>query len=230
MASFQTHITFGVSLGVVSAISLIRFAFVPFEWEIPIMVSVSAIIGAILPDMDSDTSLPFHITFGSLALIGSGFGFVMALRVFPGEYAWIVGLPLGIFFVIWVIIGSLFKRFTVHRGMAHSVPAAFLAGFVVYLCAIHFGFSLWNAFLIGIAMILGYVLHLVLDEVHAAINFHGTPFIPNKALGSALKFTSGSASVTTLVYVALILLFLINSTDLIFLVQKLVSDVITRIQ
>ena len=229
MASFRTHISFGIALGVVSGIGLMSFAFVPPEWGMPIIIGMSAIIGAILPDMDSDTGLPFHITFGSLAIIGSGFGLVAALRLFPGDYAWIIGLPLGIFFGVWVILGWLFKRFTVHRGMAHSIPAAFLAGLVTYSLGIRIGFSLWDAFLCGLAMTLGYVLHLILDEVHSAVNFHGTPFIPNKALGSALKFTSGSASVTTLVYMALVLLFLVNGKDLVLSLQKLSSEILDKL-
>ncbi len=214
MASFRTHVSFGIAFGILSAIGLVSFALVPDEWSLPIAVGLSAIVGAILPDMDSDTGLPFHVTFGSLALVGAGFGLLTALRLFPGDYVRIIGIPFGVFFGIWIVLGGMFKKFTVHRGMAHSIPAAGLAGLVVYSIAVRLGFVLWDAFLLGLAMTLGYLLHLVLDELNSAVNFHGTPFIPNKALGSALKLASGSASINTLVYMALLLLVLVNGKDI----------------
>jgi hypothetical protein len=84
---------------------------------------------------------------------------------------------------------------------------------------------LQESFFIGVALGLGYVLHLVLDELNSAVNFHGTPFIPNKALGSALKFVSQSALMNVLVYGALVLLILVNGADLIVFSQELLAKI-----
>jgi membrane-bound metal-dependent hydrolase YbcI (DUF457 family) len=148
MASFRTHISFGIALGVLGAIGCMSFALAPEALSLPVLVGLATVIGAILPDMDSDTGVPFHVTFGSLALIASGLSLLYALKTFPGDIRFILGLPLGVLFGIWVILGWMFKKFTVHRGMAHSIPAAFLASLVTYSLAARLGFSLQESFFI----------------------------------------------------------------------------------
>lgn len=225
MASFRTHISFGIALGVLGAIGFVSLALAPEEWTLPVFVGLATVIGAILPDMDSDTGVPFHVTFGSLALIASGLALLYALKIFPGDLRFILGLPFGVLFGIWVVVGWMFKKFTVHRGMAHSIPAAFLSALVTYSLAARLGFSLQEAFFIGVALGLGYLLHLVLDELNSAVNFHGTPFVPNKALGSALKMVSQSSLMNVLVYGALVLLILVNGADLVVFSQALLARI-----
>ncbi len=214
MASFQTHITFGIALGMVGAMGFVALALAPDQWILPVLIGLAVIIGAILPDMDSDTGIPFHVTFGSLALISGGLALAYALKNFPNDVRYLVGLPFGVLFSIWVILGSIFKKFTIHRGMAHSIPAALLAAFITYSFATRVGFSLQDAFYLGSSMGLGYLLHLILDELNSLTNFQGRPFIPNKALGSALKFTSASTLMNFSVYGSLIFLLLANGNDL----------------
>lgn len=223
MASFRTHISFGIALGVVSVFALIALALAPAHWSFYLFVALAVVVGAILPDMDSDSGIPFHITFGSLAVIGAALAGFYAWVTVPGQYMALIAYPFTTAFLIWVVIGYLFKRFTRHRGMAHSIPAAALAGLLMYSLANHFWFDGWQSFLLGVAIALGYVLHLVLDEVNSAVNFHGTPFIPNKALGSALKLYSRNPKVTVFVYGLTGLLFWWHSPALIRGMMELIG-------
>ncbi len=223
MASFTTHISFGIALGVGSIIALASFALVPSGWSLYFLIALAAIVGAIMPDIDSDTGVPFHITFGSLAVVAGGLAFLYALKNTPGDYKFLIGAPLFAIFFIWVVIGAIFKKLTHHRGMAHSIPAAVLAGLIVFLFAGRSGFEAWSAFLLGVSLTLGYILHLILDEVCSVVNFHGTLFVPNKALGSALKFTSKNHLITVLVYAAIAFLLAGNGQQLIFLATKLTT-------
>ena len=221
MANFQTHLSFGVALGATSVVLTMFFGLVPADWSFLALLAISAVIGAILPDMDSDSGIPFHVTFGSLAITAGGLGLWYALRNFPGDYRWIAGLPLGAMFFVWIILGAIFKKLTHHRGIVHSIPAMILAGMTVFSLAVASGSDDWEAFLLGLAMSLGFTLHLALDEMYAAVNFHGTPFVPNKELGSALKLKSNSLGANAVVYVALFFLLLKNGETFYQLAGKL---------
>lgn len=225
MASFRTHVSFGVALGVLSVFLLMSVAIAPPSWSFFVLVWLMVTVGAILPDMDSDSGVPFHVTFGSLSLIVGGLVFLVAREEMPGEYLNIAGAVLVSMTIMWGVFGSIFKRFTRHRGMAHSIPAAFLSGLVVFTLAAQLGFDEWRAFLLGVAMAVGYLLHLILDEVYATVNFHGIPFIPNRSLGSALKFFSKSRGINTLVYGALFFFLMGNGAQLFRLGERLLRVV-----
>ncbi len=214
MASFRTHISFGIACGVLSAIAITSLALVPDSWSFCLLIGLAVTLGAQLPDMDSDSGLPFHITFGSLSLVAAGLSGLYVWQVDPTNYLWLVAAPCLAIVLVWGIIGTIFKKFTRHRGMAHSVPASVLAGLITFSGATWFGFDDWQAFLLGIGVNIGYLLHLILDEVWAGLNFHGQLFAPNKAFGSALKLVSHDRRLTALVYLAIVLLISLNAPEL----------------
>lgn len=205
MASFRAHISLGIASGILGAIGLTSLAFSDELGYISI-VFVAAVLGSIMPDMDSDSGVPFHVTFGSFSLVASALVGLSLYHETPLAWERVLLWTVGTFAFIYLVVGYFFKRFTRHRGMAHSLPAALLAGLVTFFLAVHFSFTDMEAFVLAVAMIAGYLGHLILDELYAAVNFHGTPFIPNKALGSALKFTSDNRLVTLTVYGAILFL------------------------
>lgn len=225
MASFKTHLSFGIALGATSVGLTIYFNLVPANWSFFALLALLAVVGAILPDMDSDSSVPFHVTFGSLAITAGSLGFWYALRHFPGDYRWIAGLPIGAIFFVWVVLGTFFKKLTHHRGIVHSIPAMLLAGMAIFSLAGATGYDSWEAFLLGLAMALGFTLHLVLDELYAAVNFHGTPFVPNKELGSALKLKSSDMGANVAVYIPLFFLILKSGGMIFQLTSRLIGVV-----
>ncbi len=192
MANFRTHISFGIALGILGVIGMIT-ATVTNAPSLVIAIFVAATLGSILPDMDSDSSVPFHITFGSFSIVAAVLTFFSIYKNVPRNWIILIVGTLGAGLLVWGAIGTVFKKFTRHRGMAHSIPAAILAGLITFFVASHFYFDDGQAFLLGLGMTGGYLIHLILDEVYAALNFHGTPFIPNKALGSALKLKSSNS-------------------------------------
>jgi hypothetical protein len=218
MASFRTHISFGLALGAMAPLLLAGTFLAPDGWDQFLLVGVAIAVGSVAPDIDSDSGIPFHITFATLSLVAGALSLRYALGVAPGDWLRLVGYPLTAMFVVWAIIGSVFKKFTCHRGMAHSVPAAALAGLVVFVVTANAGFTDSHAALLGAGMSAGYLLHLALDEAHAAVNFHNKPFIPNKAFGSALKFFSNSALVNMGVYGAIIYLTAVNTPRFVALI------------
>src|SRR5262249_4988161 len=99
---------------------------------------------------------------------------------------------------------------TVHRGMFHSIPALLIAGLLVFLLYQSPSLAL-RVFLAG-AMMLGFLSHLVLDEL-CSVNFSGVSFRLNKYAGSALKFVSPSLSATLMAYAVLAALIYLASQD-----------------
>lgn len=205
MASFRAHFSFGILIGIAAVAVVISFALAD-DAGFFVALFVSGVIGGLLPDMDSDSGVPFHVTFGTLSCIAGSLVFLRDIRLEPGEYQTTIMHALFAGLFVWLIVGSVFKRFTRHRGMAHSIPAAILAGLAAFILAQKYGFIQTDAFLLAVALVAGYIGHLVLDEVYAAVNFHGVPFIPNQAFGSALKLFSRDKAANVLVYGLLLFL------------------------
>ena len=203
MASFRSHVSLGIASGILSAFALVSLALLDVPHFL-LVVFVAAVLGSVLPDMDSDSGLPFHISFGSCAIVAAALVGSSIYQETPDDVIRVGWWASGAFVFVYLILGSVFKRFTRHRGMAHSLPAALLAGLMTFFLAAHFSFTDMEAFVLAAAMIAGYVGHLILDELYAAVNFHGTPFVPNKALGSALKLFSHDKLINVAVYGAIL--------------------------
>ncbi len=211
MADFRTHASFGVALGVVSAIGVVTLAF-SHEFGFLVAIFLAAALGSVLPDIDSDSGVPFHITFGALSLVVGSLVFLDLSR--SGSYSWgmVLFWSVAALAFIWLVVGAVFKRFTKHRGMAHSIPAALLFGLSVFFLATHFSWSDVDSFLLAISGMAGYLVHLILDEVYAAVNFEGKSLGPKRSFGSALKFFSHSKSINIAMY-GIIMFLLMGNWD-----------------
>lgn len=212
MADFRTHAAFGVGIGALLAVLAGVLGLVSGP-TLLVPVFLVAALGAMAPDIDSDAGIPFHVTFGALSIVSSGFAYFSFLS--HGSSGVEAGMfSLGVAAFVWIILGALFKKFTKHRGMAHSLPAAVLAGLLVFTVSGRIGYGDAAAFLLGVAGLLGYLVHLVLDEVYAAVDFEGRRFTPSRSLGSALKLRSSSRLTTLVVYLGIALLALGNVSRL----------------
>jgi hypothetical protein len=184
-------------------------------------------IGSFLPDVDSSSALPFRIVFYSLGIIAAVATLIWTTNNYSPSWEIIpylnnhptlnfktiviIGLPLIAFFTVRFILGSIFKKFTKHRGIFHSIPMTLIS--VLGALTLFKTFSNFNdntQLLLSISLGIGFISHLVLDEIYATMNFNGKRFHPNKNLGTALKFWSSSLKITTLTYIILFILFKLN--------------------
>src|SRR6185436_8927691 len=81
-------------------------------------------------------------------------------------------------------VAWFFKRYTVHRGMWHSIPAMFTASLLAFLL-----YSTENIYLrlfVAGGVTLGFFSHLLLDEIWA-VGFGWTGPRLKKSFGTALK-------------------------------------------
>lgn len=209
---FREHVATGAVVSVVAVTGVFFYALLVDPLLLAILFGV-IIVGSFLPDVDSDSGLPFYLVYGTASVIATGYVALYVLAHPPGhEWYWLVGVPAGALFFFWFILGGLIKNFTVHRGIFHSIPATIIAGLGTLLAARYFGLGEDVCVLMGAGMALGYLTHLVLDELHSAVDFEGVPFIPKSSLGTALKVFSNSSYVNMATYVVLTSLLYLTLT------------------
>lgn len=141
-------------------------------------------VAGILPDLDSNTGVPYR---ESVAFI-SAFVPLLLISRFQ-SLGWtretIILACACVYLLIRFGIAELFRHYTVHRGMWHSIPAAASVGLLTFLITDHRHLELrlyWTT-----AAVLGFVTHLILDELFS-VDFRGIRL--KKSFGTALKFWS----------------------------------------
>lgn len=197
MASYRGHLMLSAPLGVAyGALPLLR---PEFDWGTCVLGAGLCTIGGLLPDLDSDSGVPIRELFSITAALA-----VVALFK-PLEKAGLsleqaIAVLIGVYFFMRYGVSYVFKHLTVHRGMFHSIPATVISGLVIYLAYPTFDFFT-KVYLSG-AVMLGYLSHLVLDEIYA-VDFNGVRIKFNQFAGSALKFGSASWMATLFCYALL---------------------------
>ena len=195
MADFKTHVSFSSTAGVVYGTGL---------WLLDVPSPTSLIAGGIcaiagmFPDIDSKTSRALQET---LYLLAGLVCMLVLLRLrdsdLNGDLVLVIGA--ATFLLAKFAVGEIVVRTTVHRGMIHSIPAAFIAGELAYLLISGpVAFRVLKAF----GLLLGFLSHLILDEVYS-VDFRGVRM--KKSFGTALKFVSlGNPKKTVMTYLLLV--------------------------
>ncbi len=205
MANFRTHISFGALLGTALVIAGLIYSFFS-STEVMIWIFLAVLIGSFLPDLDMDEGIPFQILFG---LFGVGIGGLAFFILYENEVRDSVILiltPVVAFMGMRFGIGYIFEKLTDHRGIFHSIPAAILFGLLTVWLLNFFSIFISQKLILGLAITVGYLGHLVLDEIYSSVNLNGRSLLPKQSLGSALKLYS-SSKIATFIFYALIFIF-----------------------
>ncbi|MBC8550668.1 MAG: metal-dependent hydrolase [Candidatus Brocadiales bacterium] len=211
MAGYKAHIAFGgitaLSLSVVVVmLSLVSVTVVP-------LIFMLTLVGSMLPDVDSDTGVPVRLLFLALSIFTALYTFIYQISdtAFQmNSLLWSIGSA----FLVYFVVGAIFKKFTIHRGIFHSIPAALVMGLLSIQIFVPFGWERSELHVIGASVAIGYLCHLLLDELNSAVNLSGVPFIPKRSLGSALKLFSASRRVNLFLYAVLVGLFVSSAEHL----------------
>ena len=209
MATFRTHITAGLVVGYLIGIVMVVMQWVELQMT-PLLMFMASVIGSFLPDVDSDSGMPFRIVFDLFAFTGGCLVFYGCLQHTPLSWSQWILLPPIVVVIIRYGVGEVFRRFTRHRGIFHSIPAVLIATFSMPIILKFFMLPARDIASISLSVGLGYLSHLVLDEVYATVNFEGGKFTPKKSLGSALSFTGSSQWITGVAYALILILIVFN--------------------
>jgi hypothetical protein len=202
MATLNIHAGAAMSLCGLSATSLLVADLASIE-EVTLYFALGA-MGGVLPDLDSDHSRSLRVGFFLASLLAAfSIVFGLATRLSLME---LVAIWIGVFVGIRYGLLWFFTRLTRHRGLFHSVPAALFWGFTTAAVSHHhFALPAFTAWMAGAYMTLGYVVHLVLDEVYS-IDLGGVRV--RRSFGTALKlFSRRSWRMSILLYSATALAF-----------------------
>ena len=204
MAGYKAHMAFGMVTGLAVSTAAVGLSAVVF-WFSP-LVFLATVFGAFIPDLDSDTGLPLKILLTMLSIVGAVMVGYYFFQAGADSLMTIVGFPLTAALFIYYVFGGIFKKLTRHRGIFHSIPAAILSILITFSVLQPFHFDPNVLMMVSLAVGIGYVSHLVLDELNSTVNLGGIPFIPNKAIGTALKFYSNNMVINGALYTTILVL------------------------
>ncbi|HMP79466.1 MAG TPA: metal-dependent hydrolase [Pirellulaceae bacterium] len=180
MADFKTHITTSTVLGIgYGAVGHLYFG-VPLPHCV--VAGTLCSVAGMLPDLDSDSGIPIRETlcFVSVLIPTLLWERFVQLGWHP---EFIVFAAVLIYLFIRFALGPLFRKYTVHRGMWHSIPAALIAGLITFLFGMStdLGIRIFKSW----SVVLGFMSHLMLDEVYS-VDWRGQRI--KKSLGTAMKW------------------------------------------
>lgn len=186
MAGFKTHITTSSVLGV-GYTGLGVYLGLPIESSL--IAGGMCGIGGMLPDIDSDSGVPFRESMGFAAAIVP----VLLLSRFSDlglNFEQMVLVCGAMYLFVRFGVARLLARYTVHRGMFHSIPAALTFAGVAFLLSDYADLNL--RYFKAAGLLLGVMSHLLLDEIYA-VEWKGGRWRFKKSFGTAMKLWGKSA-------------------------------------
>ncbi|MGI6401380.1 MAG: metal-dependent hydrolase [Thermoguttaceae bacterium] len=162
MPGYQTHISCatmtGVGLGLVAR----------YVYHAPLSEAVFGAalcsLGGILPDIDSDQSKSHKRCMttiaGTTALL-----LACRLRDYMLTPETVLLISALVFFILYYGVSGFIRKFTVHRGMVHSLPFAVICSEIIYILST--GSTRLRLFK-SACVFIGVIVHLTLDELASA--------------------------------------------------------------
>jgi hypothetical protein len=187
MADFRTHITTSTLMG-------IGYGSAGYAAGLPLSTCMVATglcsVSGMLPDLDSDSGIPLR----ECTMFAAAVAPMLMLDRFQqmGLTNETMALAAGlIYLTIRFVVAEVFRRYTVHRGMWHSIPAAVTMGLVAFLVisSEDMTLRLYKTF----AVVLGFMIHLILDELWS-IEIRRGRLRLKRSFGTAMKFWSGRST------------------------------------
>ncbi len=186
MANFNTHLSIAITASIGVSLVAVNVHLITTA-DMPWLIFLGS-LGGLLPDIDASNSRPVKLLFNVLALMGVA----GALQVFKNEYEPypLLLIVTGTYLFIRYIVFALFNRLTVHRGVFHSVLAAVFFALLMTCISYHFlHWSVLHAWLNGLFIALGFIVHLLLDELFS-VDLSNARM--KNSFGTALKLFSHS--------------------------------------
>ena len=197
MAGFKQHISVSGGIGVATGLTAtVGLGFTPVQG---MLVGYLTTLGGMLPDLDSSSGRPIRELFGVTAALVP-MAFADELRRLGGDMETVLLLAVVSYLSIRFGGAWLLSKLAVHRVMFHSVPAMMIAAEVVFLT--YHSDSNTVRLLMAVGIALGFLSHLILDEIYA-VQWNGLKLELNQFAGSAVKFFGKSFSANAFTWLTL---------------------------
>ncbi|MCA9153358.1 MAG: metal-dependent hydrolase [Pirellulaceae bacterium] len=207
MADFKTHISTSTVIGIGYGIAGYHFLEIPPSTAI-VAAGLCGVSG-MLPDLDSDSGVPLRetVTFSAAVVPMLMLDRFQQMGLSNESMVLAAGV---VYLTIRFVIAEIFRRYTVHRGMWHSIPAAISVGLLAFLI-VHGEDILLRAFKTT-AVVLGFMVHLLLDEIWS-FELRGGRVRIKKSFGTAMKFWGKDSWANFSTYTKLALLAALAASD-----------------
>jgi hypothetical protein len=181
MAGFRTHITVSSILGV--GYGATAYGYYHLPPSTCLLAAGLCGVSGMLPDLDSGPGRPLHETcmFASAAV---PMLLIDHFEAWGLNHEMMVIVGAALYFLIRLGLPEILKRVTVHRGVIHSIPTALIFGEAAFLLSSGADERL-RLFKAG-AVLLGFLSHLILDEIWSVEFFSKHPGL-KKSFGTAFK-------------------------------------------
>lgn len=201
MATPQSHFSFSLIIAALYALgALLLFHFKP---ELVLLAAVLIVVAGMLPNIDQGGSNQAKETASLLAAVAP----LICLELFPavsqGGVARIALVVVLCYILTRLLVVRGLRKYTVHRGMVHSIPAAIIAAEVTYL--LFWDLERAGKFFLAAATLTGFMTHLFLDA-------YGNLDVVKSATGQkekkppVLKFAGATGKSTFFTYATMVVL------------------------
>jgi len=214
VASFAQHVNTAVVISGITIAPLYSSSLIDINQSLALLFF--GMIGGILPDIDLENSKPIQITSSILSI------FIPLLAILTLLQSLSISKMLFIWFLssllLHFIIFKILLHFTIHRGVIHSIPMGLLFAHSITIVFYNIlDFEELFSLLCGLFLFIGFIIHLVLDEI-VSLNAFGMSF--KKSLGSALKFyDSNNLTGSVLLYISIIILQIIYPLNIEYIID-----------
>lgn len=197
MAGFKTHITTSTVLGIGGGAA--SYAFYHMPASTCVLAAGLCGVSGMLPDLDSGPGRPLRESMAFAAAVVP-MAMVDRFKALGMNLEEIILIGGGMYLMIRFGLAALLRHFTVHRGMFHSFPACAIAAETVFLV---FGCEKTELrYFVAGAVVLGFMSHLILDEIWSIEFKHGMPHLKS-SFGTAMKLWGPAMGPNILTYLLL---------------------------
>ena len=192
MPGFKIHISASTALGVAYGGAAYTLYGVPAPTAA--LATVLCSVSGMLPDLDSGPGRPLH---ESVCAAAAAIPMMMVDRFkhLGWDHESMILAGAIIYLIIRFGLGEILKKFSVHRGIFHSIPMMMIFAEIAFLICTTGDIEL-RYFKAG-AVIIGFFSHLLLDEIWS-IDFKR--FKLKSSFGTAIKFWAPCHWSTALTY------------------------------
>jgi LexA-binding, inner membrane-associated putative hydrolase len=182
MAGFRMHVTTSALLG--CGYAGVGHAVYGVPLDTAIVAGAMCGFSGMLPDLDSDYGVPLRETMAFTAAIVPML-LVGRFQSLELTHDAMVLVAVSLYLFVRFGITNIVRKYTVHRGMFHSIPAGLIFTGLAFIVtgAAPFEFRCYKA---G-GVLAGFLSHLVLDEIYA-VEWKSGQWRFKKSFGTALKF------------------------------------------
>jgi membrane-bound metal-dependent hydrolase YbcI (DUF457 family) len=206
MADFRTHITLSTIAGTLFGLGGYQSG---MPWESCVIAGGLCSVSGMLPDLDSDSGIPLREAVAFSAAFIPMLMLDRLQRVGMSHEMMLV-VTGGIYFLLRFGIAELFRRYTVHRGMWHSLPAALIASLFAFLVSSSENVNL--RLFKTVAVFIGFMSHILLDELWS-VEYRRGRYVFKHSFGTALKFFSDARIPNLTTYTLLLILAVLAYHD-----------------